>query len=110
MWTWTNCLRGLDAYRSHPALPYILKDLNEQRLEVRAKVQEDISAFAASYDALPLKDTKYDVQPDEQKALLQEHLSLKDAIVKLREELKSFSTEVGGLEKAIRGHEKRMTR
>lgn len=97
-------------FSSHPALPYILKDINEQRISIRQQVKQAVSAFARAYDARPLGKPKYDVEPDEQKALLQEKLTLQEALDKLRERKDSLQSDMKSLQTSIKTHEKTLTK
>lgn len=95
--------------RSHPATPYILKDLHEQRVTIRKHLKEALVTFADAYDQQPLRVSKYDVHPDEQKALLRQHLSLQDAMNKLRSERQGLKGDIDKLEASIAGHQAHLT-
>jgi predicted nuclease with TOPRIM domain len=90
-------------------MPYILKDLNSQRAEVRAGVAQQITRFSEQYEAQPVLKKRFDVQQDPQKELLKEDLALREAIKRLKATRAELQDSVGSLEAQLHEREERLT-
>ena len=90
-------------------MPYILKDLNTQRANVRARVAQEITRFSKQYEAQSVLKKRFDVQQDPQKELLKEDLALREAIKRLKATRAELQGSVESLEAQLHGRGERLT-
>jgi hypothetical protein len=101
-------------HHSSEAVRAITRDLNAQQRAKRAQVAGSIVAFSQRYDAVDASEEselyEEDTEAKEQQAILEDRVTLEEAVEKLKELERQLQHECKAMQSKLKVHKKAMTR